>query len=139
MTWSDHIDDICKRSNKRLDIISKIRDLLPRLCIETLYKSFVGSPLDYSDVIYDNCSNIDSIKIENIQRRACILLTVTIRVTKLKTLLKEAGVESLKTRRKLHRLTYLFKIKNKLTPDYLVNIHPLSSHDTHNYHLRRPS
>jgi hypothetical protein len=39
-----------------------------------------------------------------------------------KTLLKEAGVESLKTRRKLHRLTYLFKIKNRLTPVYLVNI-----------------
>ena len=54
MTWSDHIDDICKRSNKRLDIISKMRYLLPRLCIEKLYKSFVGSPLDYSDVIYDN-------------------------------------------------------------------------------------
>jgi hypothetical protein len=54
MKWSDYIDDICKRSNKRLDIISKMRYLLPRLCIEKLYKSFVGSPLDYSDVIYDN-------------------------------------------------------------------------------------
>ena len=43
MTWSDHIDDImiCKRSNKRLDIISKMRYLLPRLCIEKLNKSFV--------------------------------------------------------------------------------------------------
>jgi hypothetical protein len=90
MTWSDHIDDICKRSNKCLDIISKIRYLLSRLCIEKLYKSFVRSLLDYSDVIYDNCSNIDSTKIENIQRRACIILTSAIRVTKLKTLLKEA-------------------------------------------------
>ena len=34
MTWSDHIDDIFKRSNKLLDIISKLRYLLPRLCIE---------------------------------------------------------------------------------------------------------
>jgi hypothetical protein len=33
MTWSDHIDDICNRSNKRLDIISKMRYLLPRLCV----------------------------------------------------------------------------------------------------------
>jgi hypothetical protein len=67
-------------------------------------------------------------------------LTGAIRVTKHKTLLKEAGVEPLKTRRKLHRLIYLFKIKiNKLTPDYLVNIHPLSSHNTQNYDLRRPS
>ena len=103
MTWSDHIDDICKRINKCLDIISKIRYLLPRLCIEKLYKSFVGSLLDYSDVIYDNCSNIDSTKIENIQGQACIILTGAIRVTRHKTLLKEAGVEPFKTRRTLHR------------------------------------
>jgi len=116
-----------------------MRYLLPRLCIEKLYKSFVRFLLDYPDVIYDNCSNIDSTKIENIQRRTGIILTGAIRVTKHKTLLKEAGVEPLKMRRKLHRLTYLFKIKNNLKPDYLVNIHPLSSHNTQNYDLRRPS
>jgi hypothetical protein len=77
-----------------------MRYLLPRLCIEKLYKSSVRSLLDYSDVIYDNYSNIDSTKTENIQQRACIILTV--RVTKHKTLLKEAGVEPLKTRRKFH-------------------------------------
>jgi len=37
-----------------------------------------------------------------------------IRVTKHKTLLKEAGVEPFKTHRKLHRLTYLFKVNKKL-------------------------
>jgi hypothetical protein len=74
----------------------------------------VRSLLDYSDVIYYNFSNIDSTKTENIQRRAYIILMGAIRVTKHKTLLKEAGVEPLKTHRKLHRLTYLFKIKKKI-------------------------
>jgi hypothetical protein len=62
-----------------------------------------------------------------------------IRAAKHKTLLKEARVEPLKTRKKLHRLTYLFKIKYKLTTGYLVNVHPLSSHNTTDYDLRRPS
>ena len=88
-----------------------MRYLLHRLCIEKLYKSVVRSLLDCSDVIDDNCSNIDWTKIENIQRRACIILTSASRETKHKTLLKEAGVEPLETRSKLHRLTYLFKIK----------------------------
>jgi hypothetical protein len=111
MTWSDHIDDSCKRSNKHLDVIAKMRYILPRLCIEKLHNSFVCSMLDYSDVIYYNCSNIDSTKIENIQRWACIILMGVVRETRYKTPLKEAGVEPLKTHRKLHRLTYLFKIK----------------------------
>ena len=96
MTWSDHIDDIRQRSNKCLDIISKMRYLLSRLCIEKLYKTCVRFLLDYSDVIDDNCSNIDSTKIENIQRWACIILTVTIRVTKHKTLFKEAVLNYLR-------------------------------------------
>ena len=81
--------------------------------------------VDYPKVIYHNCSNINSTKIENIQRRAYIILTGAIRAVKHKTLLKEARVEPLKTRNKLHRLTYLFKIKNKLTTGYLVDVHPL--------------
>jgi hypothetical protein len=67
MTWSDHIDDICQRSNTYLDIISKMRYLLPRLCIEKQYKTCVRFLFDYSDAIDDNCSNIDPTKIENIQ------------------------------------------------------------------------
>ena len=35
-----------------------MRYLLPRICIEKLYKSFVRSLLDYADVIYANCSYI---------------------------------------------------------------------------------
>ena len=58
MTWSEYIVDICKRSNKRLDITSKMRYLLPRLCIEKLYRSCVRSLLDYSDVMYNNFSYI---------------------------------------------------------------------------------
>ena len=114
-----------------------MRYILPRLYIEKLYKSYVHSLLDYSDVIYNNWSYIDSTKIEKNQSRAWIILTI--RVTRYKTSLKEASVEPLKTWRKLHRLTYVFKIKKKLRPDYLVNIHPLSSDNTQNYNLRRSS
>ena len=62
-----------------------MRFLLPRLCIEKLHKIFVRSLLEYPDVIYDNCSNIDTTKIEHIQRWACIILTGVIRVAKYKT------------------------------------------------------
>jgi hypothetical protein len=49
-------------------------------------------------------------------------------VSKHNTWLHEADVEPLKTHRKLHRLTYLFKIKeSELTHDYLVDFHPRST------------
>jgi hypothetical protein len=30
MSWTDYINDICKKCNKRLDIIQKMRSILPR-------------------------------------------------------------------------------------------------------------
>ncbi|VDI74910.1 Hypothetical predicted protein [Mytilus galloprovincialis] len=92
---------------------------------------------DYADVIYDNCTSADSANIEHVQRRACIISTGAIRVTKHVTLLKEVGLELFKIRRQVHRLTYLYKIKNHLVPDYLCNFHPLFHHNTENYNLRR--
>ncbi|CAG2205733.1 unnamed protein product [Mytilus edulis] len=137
LSWTDHIADICKKCHNKLNTILRMRHILPRLCIEKLYKTFVRSLLDYADVIYDNCTSADSANIEHVQRRACIISTGAIRVTKHVTLLKEVGLELLKTRRQVHRLTYLYKIKNHLVPDYLCNFHPLFHHNTENYNLRR--
>ena len=99
-----------------LYIINATRHVLPRLWMETLYKSFVRSLLDYSDVIYDNCASIDSSSLESGQCLACLFLTGEIRVTKHQTLLKEVGLVKLKASRKYHRLVYLYKIKNWLKP-----------------------
>jgi hypothetical protein len=55
---------------------------------------FIRSLLDYTDVIYDNCSKIDTDKLEHVQHRACIIATEAIRLTKHETLLQEVGLET---------------------------------------------
>jgi hypothetical protein len=56
MSWTDNINYICTKCNKRLDIIQKMRCILPRSCIEKLYKLFICSLLDYTDIKYFNVS-----------------------------------------------------------------------------------
>ncbi|CAC5390984.1 unnamed protein product [Mytilus coruscus] len=97
-----------------------MRHLLPRLCIEKLYKTFVRSLLDYVDANYDNCSSADSANIEHVQRRASTISTGAIRVTKHVTLLKEVGIELLKTRH-VHILDNLNISRVRNTPDDVVN------------------
>lgn len=65
------------------------------------------SVLDYTDIIYDNCYNIDAPTGENIQRRACVILAGVLSVTKHKRVLKEAGVEPRKTRRNYTDTKYI--------------------------------
>ena len=43
MSWTDHINDICKKCSKRLDIIQKMKCILPRSSVEKQYKSFICS------------------------------------------------------------------------------------------------
>jgi hypothetical protein len=53
--------------------------------------------LDYTDIIYANCSKFDTDKLKHVQYRACVIATGAIRLTKHETLLQEVGLETLKS------------------------------------------
>ena len=82
-----YITEICKKANKHLDVMFRMKRLLPRICLEKLYKTIVRPILDYGDVLYDNCLNYESEFLEKVQRRAAILSTGAFKITKHKDLL----------------------------------------------------
>jgi hypothetical protein len=86
---------------------------------------------------YDNCCKFDTYKLEHVQRRACTIATGATRLIKHETLLQKVGLITLKSRRRHHRLVYLYKIRNKLTPSYLSNLHCMTNHNTLNYNFLR--
>jgi hypothetical protein len=59
LSWRKHITEICKKANKCLDVMFRMKRLLPRICLEKLYKTIVRPILDYGDVLYDNCLNYE--------------------------------------------------------------------------------
>ena len=94
--------------------------LLPRFSLLTIYKSFVRSHLDYGNVIYDQPNNSRlSDKIESVQYNAALAITGAIRGTSKEKLYQELGLESLKDRRWLRRISYLYKIILAKLPLYL--------------------
>ena len=100
--------------------------LLPRSSLLTIYKSFVRPHLDYGDVIYDQPNNSRlSDKIESVQYNAALAITGAIRGTSKEKLYQELGLESLKDRRWLRRMSYLYKIISTKLPPYLYELIPL--------------
>ena len=97
----------------------KLNLLLPRSSLLTVYKCFIKSHLDYRDVIYDQ-PNLSSLanKIESVQYNAALAITGAIIETSKEKLYQELGFESLKDRRWLRRLCYLYKIVNDLIPPF---------------------
>ena len=80
--------------------ITRLRDILPRDSLVTIYKSFMRPHLDYSDVIYDQPSNdLFSDKIEQLKYKACLAIAGAIEGTSRECLYNELGLESLSSRR----------------------------------------
>ena len=56
LSWNSHIDYICKKASKRLDILDSVSHKLSRKSLETMYFSYVRSILEYADILFCNTS-----------------------------------------------------------------------------------
>ena len=137
MSWSSHINEILAKAEKSLSMMRRSKHILPRSCLDKLYKSMILPLLDYCDVIYDSCTMYESEQLDKLQRKASLLCTGAFRITSNEKLLKELGWPKLKNRRTSHRLVLFYKILNDLTPQYLKQLCNLIPHNTNNYQLRR--
>ena len=57
LNFSHHIKEITSKLNKGIDIIRKLRSILPRNALITNYKAFLRPNIDYCDFIYDQPHN----------------------------------------------------------------------------------
>ena len=117
-------------------MLRRIQYNIPRQCLETLYKSFIRPILEYGDIIFDGSPKIYLDELEHIQRECAIICTGAYRHTSHERLLQELGWEPLSARRTNHRLTVMYKIRNGLTPDYLIQLCPDQIQNLITYNLR---
>ena len=103
-------------------MIQKLRHILPRYSLITIYKSFVRPHLDYGDIIYDQPNNESFCnKIEKVQYNATLAITGAITGISQTKLYHVLGLESLKFRRRMRRFCNFYKIKTLKLPEYLYN------------------
>ena len=104
-------------------MIQKLRHILPRYSLITIYKSFVRPHLDYGDMIYDQPNNESFCsKIERVHYNAALAITGAIRGISQTKLYHVLGLESLKFRRRMRRFCKFYKIKTLKLPEHLYNL-----------------
>ena len=74
-TWHEHINEIKEKSWKRINIMRKLKFILDRKSLETIYVSFIRPLLEYADVVWDNCTTYEEKELENIQTEAARIIT----------------------------------------------------------------
>ena len=112
LNFFDHINEKIEKVTKGVNIIRKMNFSLPRSSFLTIYKSFVRPHLDYSDVIY-----------ESVQYNAALEITGAMNGIS-KENLYQLGLEYLRNRRWLRRMSCLYKTISTKSPPYLYELIP---------------
>ena len=105
LNFLQHIKEQPSKANRRIGVIRKLRYILPRHSLITIYKSFVRPHLDCCDIIYGQPNNESFCN--KIEYNAVLAITGAIRGTSQTKLYHELGLQSLKFRRWMRRLLYV--------------------------------
>ena len=127
LRFQAHTNATVRKVNIALSPLYPIAKFLPREVLDIIYKTYVRLPFDYCDCIYDGHLTIhDELRLERPQNRSARLVTNTLRRTSTDKLRLELGWDSLKTRRKIHRLLLYRQLKDDAPhiPDYLKDMIP---------------
>jgi len=124
LNWNDHINTIINRANKKIGILWRLSNDLPRYAVENIYTSYIRPQIEYSAIIYDNCTAEQSNRLETCQRRAAVACTRAYMRSNTELLMREVGWSTLKERRTYTSLLLMYKIVRRHTPDYLHELLP---------------
>ena len=110
LNFKQHIESAIVKINKGVAVIKKVRYSLPRKSLIIVYKAFLRPLIDYGDIIYNQPQNESSCeKLESVQHKAAVAITVAIQESSRGKLYQELGLESLKSRRWYRRLCCMYK------------------------------
>lgn len=101
-----------------------------------MYISFIRPLLEYSDSVWDNCTNEDKKQLDSIHTEAARIITGATKLCSIEKLYLDLGWETLQDRRTKHKLIIFFKMLNNLTPNYLSELVPARVQENNPYGLR---
>ena len=106
--WNSHIDIIVSKANRMLGLIKRTcRGLDDTKTLRTLYCALFWSNVEYCSVVWSPYTKRNIEKVEKVQRRATKFILKT--EDNYETRLKKLNLTSLKNRRFLADVTFLYK------------------------------
>ena len=96
LDFREHLEITFKLVSKTIGFLHKLQNLLPRISLTTVYKSFIIPHMDYVGIIYDQAYNASFLrKLESIQYNAALATTGAIRGKYFKKKKKKNSIRSL--------------------------------------------
>jgi hypothetical protein len=118
MNWQSHIDHIIKKISKTVGILKKLKHVLPRDILLTLYNTLINPHFTYGILCWKKKLN----SLQKIQKRAVRVVACAKYNAHTEPIFKELKILQINDLCHLHELKLAFKIENKLLPPYFYNL-----------------
>ena len=123
LDFQEHLKDKLGNISKTIRLLRKLLKILTRRPLPSIYKLFIRPYLDYGEIIYDKAFNsLFNQNLEKIQDNSALAITGAIKETSKEN--QELRLESLE---KTRWFNIFYKIFNKQSPTYFLNVIPVSS------------
>ena len=138
ISWSKHIEDVCKKISRAIGVLSRLRHILPLNVLIKLYNTLILPYISYFTIVWGNCSNSLINKVFILQKRAIRVITSSPPRTSSKPLFKQYNILSIHDIFKLQIASFMYMYFNHQLPTLFSNLFTLNS-NYHNYNTRHQS
>ena len=127
---------MCDAACKKLWALKRLKYILDRKSLETIYFSFIRPTLEYANALWAGAYEIQTRRLDSIEVEAIRCITGATARSNIANLRTDSGWASLSERRDIHCLILLFKILLGPGPDYLKVLIPQTVGERTQYALR---
>lgn len=123
LKWDQHVSTVSSKASQVLGVVRRNLHNCPSSVRETAYKTLVRPTLEYASAAWDPHYEKDIQKLERVQRKAARFCAGNYNpYASVTDMLQELNWETLATRRKIARLSFMHKLSHNLT-DFSVTAH----------------
>ena len=123
LNFSGHISQICAKTTRRINVIMRLRKLIPLQAKLQIYKSAVLPYFNYCSLVWHFCKAGDRDKLERINERG-LRAVFCEWIASYGEFLSRAHMTTLLNSRLQNIAIFMYKIKNKLLPVNILEIFP---------------
>ena len=134
--WHNHIENILASASKVIGVMRKLKYTFSRIALNQIYLSYARPILEYSSVVWDNCTLDQANSLEKLQNEATRIVTGLTRSVSQERHYTECGWDSLALRRRNQKLKFMYKAAHNMVPSYISDIIPPTVGNSTHYSLR---
>ena len=134
LSWSKHVDEICKKAFSATDALKRVRPFMSTDVAVQIYNALILPHFVYCSPVWDCMSGYLSDELQKLQNRAARVITKSPFNTSSNLLLAMLKWEKLSLRRKKQKALIMYKTLNELAPEYLQCL--FTQRHVNDYNLR---